>query len=297
MPLTHRGFQNRINKVEKNICAQYKNTASHQLHAEQVQRLQQSVSEIEKQIQDIKQLILETERKNELTKNLANTARRNSMESVWAAIFNQTIYGSEWLKNPSFSSGRWAVGYPYLYALYRILNEVHPKQILELGLGQTTKMISQYAAAFPNVVHQVVEHDPEWIAFFTKICPLPENTEIIRLDREFITYKDAEKVRAFKGFQEKFKGQQFDFISIDAPLGADMKQYSRIDVLNMMPEILFPDFILMIDDYNRHGEQNTVKEMEKVLTEHQIEYAQGKYSGEKDCFVLAAKKYKFVCSM
>ena len=41
--------------------------------------------------------------------------------------------------------GRWAaVGFPYLYVMYRVLNEVRPEMLLEIGTGQTTKMIWIY---------------------------------------------------------------------------------------------------------------------------------------------------------
>lgn len=45
---------------------------------------------------------------------------RNASEAVWAEIFNNAITGSEWLTDTAFSPGRWAVGYPYLYVMYRV---------------------------------------------------------------------------------------------------------------------------------------------------------------------------------
>ena len=117
---------------------------------------------------------------------------------------------------------------------------------MELGLGQSTKLISQYAAEFPKVRHQVVEHDLNWIDFFRKNFILPSNTEVVRLVWDFVSYKEAERVRVFKNFSETFKGQKFDFISIDAPWGGDMKQYSRIDVLMMLPDCLADRFIIIL---------------------------------------------------
>ena len=222
---------------------------------------------------------------------------RDISEAVWAEIYNSTITKSRWLKDKAFSPGRWAVGYPYLYVMYRILNEVQPQNILELGLGQSTKMIGQYTSYYKRVHHQVVEHDPEWIDFFKKNYSLSERTKLIQLNREFVPYKEAEKVRVFKDFSQTFKGQKFDFISIDAPLGGDMKEYARIDVLQMIPACLAEDFIIMIDDCERSGEKRTVMEMERVLQENQILYRKGKYSGKKDCIVIAANVLKFVCSM
>lgn len=253
--------------------------------------------EIRKETAGTESRLDELEKKVEFIRGKAIETCRYASEAVWGEIFNQAITGSAWLGDRSFSPGRWAIGYQYLYVLYRILDEVKPQNILELGLGQSTKMISQYAAAFPDVRHRVVEHDPEWISFFARNYDLPSNTEIIRLDREFVPYKEAEKVRVFKGFRETFGGEKFDFISIDAPFGGDMKQYARIDVLGLIPECLSDDFIIMIDDCERSGEAHTVAEMEARMKASGIAYAEGRYSGKKDCVTLAAKSIKFVCSM
>lgn len=230
-------------------------------------------------------------------KNTSIVMGRDISEAVWAEVYNNTIVDSPWLKDKAFSPGRWAVGYPYLYVMYRILNEVQPQNILELGLGQSTKMIGQYTSCYKGVHHQVVEHDPEWIDFFKKNYLLSKRTKLIQLNREFVPYKEAEKVRVFKDFSQTFKGQKFDFISIDAPFGGDMKEYARIDVLQMIPACLAEDFIIMIDDCERSGEKHTVVEMERVLQENQISYRKGKYSGKKDCIVIASNVLKFVCSM
>ena len=112
-----------------------------------------------------------------------------------------------------------------------------------------------------------------------------------------IPFKEAEAVRVFKGFEEQFGGKKFDFISIDAPLGVDMKQYARIDVLKMLPGCLADSFIIMIDDTERSGETNTVNAMKEQLEQSGISFAVGRYSGDKDCTVICSENLKFVCSM
>ena len=233
----------------------------------------------------------------EKARRQAADSARHASEAVWAQIFNNTISESLWLKDKTFSPGRWAVGYPYLYVMYRVLNETRPKRILELGLGQSTRMIAQYAAAFQDVEHIVVEHDPEWVEFFCNDFPIPKNTKVVMLEREMVPYKDAEAVRVFKGFKETFQGQKFDFISVDAPYGADMKQYSRIDVLNLIPDGLSEKFVIMVDDTERNGETHTISEIESYLTEAQILYSRGKYSGRKDCMIVCAKQIGFLSSL
>lgn len=233
----------------------------------------------------------------ERARSQAADSARHASEAVWAQIFNNTISESLWLKDKAFSPGRWAVGYPYLYVMYRVLNETRPKRILELGLGQSTRMIAQYAAAFQDVEHIVVEHDPEWVEFFCNDFPIPKNTKVVMLEREMAPYKDAEAVRVFKGFKETFQGQKFDFISVDAPLGGDMKQYARIDVLHLIPDGLGENFVIMVDDCNRIGENNTVKEIENKLIELNIPISVGKYCGRKDCSLVCVKKFTFLTTM
>lgn len=233
----------------------------------------------------------------EKSRQQAAAATRSADEAVWAAIFNNTITHSTWLLDKTFSPGRWAVGYPYLYVMYRVLNEARPKRILELGLGQSTRMIAQYAAAFDDVEHIVVEHDQEWIDFFCNDFQLSSRSKIVRLDREMVPYREAEAVRVFKGFTEAFEGQKFDFISIDAPLGSDMKQYSRIDVLEILPQSLSKSFSVMLDDCNRKGELRTIDEIETKFLEFKVQYSKGKYSGKKDFYLLSSMDIKFLCSL
>lgn len=189
------------------------------------------------------------------------------------------------------------MGYPNLYVLFRVLNEIKPKRILELGLGQSSKMVGQYVSAFEDTEHLIIEHDQDWINFFSRTFELPARSQIIRLEREMVPYKEADAVRVFKGFEKVVHGKIFDLILIDAPLGGDMKQYARIDVLEILPACLAEDFMILLDDYERIGEQHTVKEIEMALKDANIPYKRGKYSGKKDCIVIVSESLSFLTSM
>ena len=240
-----------------------------------------------------------SEQTNELSviKQKAEKAMRSASEAVWAEVFNSAIKNCSWLKDVSLSPGRWAVGYPYLYVMFRILNELRPKSILEFGLGQSTRMIAQYAAANKDVKHYVVEHDKNWIEFFGNDCILPENTEIVVLDYDFVSYKEAKKVRIYKGASMVFQNMKFDYISIDGPLGGDMDSYSRIDILNLLPDCLKDSFIIMLDDYNRLAEQNTGREIERILKENGIAFKASTYYGDKDIRIWCSQDLAFYCSL
>lgn len=226
-----------------------------------------------------------------------DSMQKTEAEILWAHIFNNTIQGSTWLTESSFSPGRWAMGYPELYVLYRVLDEIKPKSILELGLGQSTKMITQYVKEDCAVQHYVVEHDESWIDFYKNNNPVPVNTQIIHLEREYVPYKEDGQVRVFAGFKEAFSDKKFDFIVIDAPLGSDMKHYSRIDVLTLIPQSLKERFVIILDDAERSGEMNTIKEVDLLLKKNQIRFKRNFYCGAKKLCIWASPDWGFLCSM
>lgn len=223
--------------------------------------------------------------------------KRASKESVWGEIFRDTTIQSDWLKSKCFYPGRWAVGYQYLYALYRILNSTRPQHILELGLGQSTTMITQYADSFNNIIHRVTEHDDDWIHYYQKEFKISNNTQIIQLNIEKILYLSQYELFHYENFKEYLGDMKYDLISVDAPFGGTDNEYSRIDILEIIPECLADSFVIMIDDANRKGEQHTIKLLEDKLTEQGILFSTGKYVGDKDTYVIASEDKKFVCTL
>ncbi|NMD37403.1 MAG: class I SAM-dependent methyltransferase [Christensenellaceae bacterium] len=230
-------------------------------------------------------------------KDKIEQSSRLSSEAVWANVFNNTISSSSWLNDKTFYPGRWAVGYPFLYVMYRILNEIKPQSILELGLGQTSRMIGQYAANRKNTKHYVVEGDKDWADFFINDFKLSEQSEIVILDYEFIKYKEDDRVRVYKDFAKTFGNKKFDFITIDAPFAGDMEIYSRIDLLSIIPDSLCESFVIMVDDILRKTEANMFIELENKLKENNIEYVKGKYSGLKDFYIIVSPNLSFLTTM
>lgn len=216
-------------------------------------------------------------------------------ELFWSQRFVSTIQNSKWF-NGGVTPGGWAVGYPFLCILYRILDEIRPHRILELGLGQTTKLTAAYMCSDYNdgtFEHIVVEHDPEWIRFMKNSIDI-RRTQIQKFNLTQRDYKGF-KVTVYDGFKEDRLKGKFDLILIDAPFGS--KDYSRIDILEMLPACLATDFIIMLDDYNRKGEQNMCKDLLDILNRSGIAFYTQVYSGQRDIIVVASKSRKFVCTM
>lgn len=158
-------------------------------------------------------------------------------------------------------------------------------------------MIAQYTSHYQPVQHTVVEHDKDWVTFCKNDISLCERSNIVLLERELVSFREAQGVRVFSGFSDKFKDQNFDFICIDAPLGSDMKDYSRVDVLGLMPQILNKSFVLLLDDFDRPAEQRTAHVMEETLKNSGISYAKGIYIGLKKTLILCSSDNHFLTSL
>lgn len=239
-----------------------------------------------------------TDKLEQLTRMVWIVERR-VRDNEWATVFNNTITGSEWLHRVSLSPGRCALAYPGLYALYRSLDEFRPKKILEMGLGQSTRVISAYSKYF-DAGHYIVEHDETWIQFFLDKYGKGEKTEIVCLNRREEIYQGRwiqtkTPIKFYEGFKEKFQGEKFDFVFIDGPQGS--QEVSRVDFTELLPEALEESFVIMIDDSERHGESATINVICNILQNAGISILIGVYDGIKDTTLIVSSNLRFLLSL
>ncbi len=235
---------------------------------------------------------------------LAQNLRRSDAmlrELLWSQVFRDAIADCPWLPSKAFSPGRRAAGYPLLYVLFRVLADAAPRRVLELGMGQTTRMIAQYAAHHADSAHWVVEHDEDWIAFFLRNFSLSKQSTLLRMQ---LTRKAASGASdtctapAYENFGQRLNGQVFDLILIDGPFGAtEAGAASRIDVLELLPGCLAPSFAILLDDTHRSGEQKTVELIRAHLIASGIAHRTAGYRGEKHCTLIVSNDQRFLCSL
>lgn len=130
-----------INDINANLTEKVK--INNQKIEKMITEQKENTENVNKELELIKQNNNDILTAINSSKDILREIRNINKEILCAEIFNNTVSGSEWLKDKSFSPGRWALGYQYLYAVYRILSTVKPKKILELALGQSTKLLSQ----------------------------------------------------------------------------------------------------------------------------------------------------------
>lgn len=232
----------------------------------------------------------------ERTMNYAKQTLQIEKEILYAHKFNSTIVDSPWFKYKNLSPGVAAVDYCFFYSLYKVLNSIKPKSILEFGLGQSSKMVHQYA----NYYHCsaiTVEHDPTWVDFFQEGKDGEYNVSIQLLELENKIYKEA-KVLTYKNCYETFKESSFDLIVVDGPFGNSPDTvYSRPQILDLAKSCLQKDFVIMIDDYDRQGERNTVKELFDYFDSQNINYVYSVYSTIKSHILITVPRFHFLTTL
>jgi hypothetical protein len=211
-----------------------------------------------------------------------------------ALLFRGVIADCEWLKYKSFAPGGWAMDNAGLYTLFRILKDTKPKNILEFGLGQSSKMVHQYATFSENVNVLTIEHDKDWITFFCNGIPKDVKVTIKQVDKEIIKFNEFETL-SYKNIGEIIEGK-YDFIVVDGPFGS--AHYSRSQIIGVVKNGLPKQFCILMDDTERNGEQETIGILRNVLQEKGIKYLIQEYPGEKSHHtIICSEDQKFLTSL
>lgn len=228
-----------------------------------------------------------------------NRARHKKTESlvsevIWANVYHDSIRGMKCLDDLSLNIGRWAGNYSFFYILKRILIEIQPDSILELGLGESSKFISTLInKGIVNSTHLIVEHDKKWIEAFNSNFELTNKSKILNLKIEekkalklnYLGYKDIEEIP-----------ENFVLYIIDGPFAS--KNFSRFDIVKLAEKFdAHKDFIIIMDDYNRTGEKETVKELLAVLKRKNISVKSKNYDGIKSQLVITTKRYEMALNL
>lgn len=222
---------------------------------------------------------------------------RMEQEVLSALKFNSTIADSKWFSKKNISPGESAVNYAFFYTLFRVLSSVKPDNILEFGLGQSSKMVHQYAKFFgKNAI--TVEHDKEWVEFFlNEIKDDDYDVTIQMMGLETIEYKGGTAL-TYKDCLKAFNNQKFDLVIVDGPFGfAPETVYSRPQILDIIRGCISDVFVIIMDDYNREGEKNTIKEVFRYFEQNKVDFVFREYCSIKSHILITVPKLKFLTTL
>jgi hypothetical protein len=228
-------------------------------------------------------------------KKMQADIKKQTLELVWAHVYHDSIRGKEFLEKLPLNIGRWAGNYTFFYILSRALMEYRPLKIIEFGLGESTKMISAYMEnELLDSQHLVIEQNEDWLNNFLTRFRLSERTTVEILPQIKVDY-EGEFINAYKGI-EKFTKNKYDLFVIDGPLKSEV--ISRIDIFGFLENAEHSDqFIIILDDCQRKGEQRTFEAICEILNDKDIIYTKNKFRGNKTVGVIATEEYKWITSI
>ena len=212
----------------------------------------------------------------------------------YAERFRSAILDSPWLLRQNFLLSGWAIDYCGLFHCFRILEKLQPAKIVEFGIGESTKMFSQYVDYHAGTQLLTFEHDPIWIDVFRQSpANHDKNCNIVECPLETVSFRGTSTLR-YAGDMGEYTGDQIELIFLDGPRGFDLS-YARTQILDLIPDHLNRDkFCIIIHDYHRKGEKNTAKMVMEKLDAAKIACKTNDYHGMNGMLMIVPERYGFL---
>lgn len=247
---------------------------------EQNSQLQQQTLELQKVLQNEHRQIREN-------------FKKDINEILYSQVMTDCSCETKWLKKRDFSLTLGAANYSFIVILFKILEEINPSNILEFGLGQTSKLTTQYVT-YKNQTAKldIVEHNQKWIKEFSPKLDLGEN---IKIHHKNLVEFELNNVKSdkYEPLDDITNNNKFDLIIIDGPFGYD-RVYPRTNILDLIPGNLSDNFVIILDDAERNGEKNTAELIFNKLREFNISYKKSYKVGTKTQLIISSPNYEFI---
>ncbi|MDX9964230.1 class I SAM-dependent methyltransferase [Desulfobacter postgatei] len=200
---------------------------------------------IDRQFDTVNRRFTWHEKKNENDKlEIQNISALSALKLNWPLFF-----------------GGWSVDGFMCRFLLQYLMENRPKNIVELGSGSSTILISRCLEILKEDTsfHVAIDHENRY---------LQQTQEQARLNglEDRITFLECplERYEAFDklwygGVIDKLKGEKIDLLIIDGPPGP-LQSHSRYPAVPLLYELLAPHCTIVLDDAGRPDEREIVKQ-------------------------------------
>lgn len=209
------------------------------------------------------------------SRTLAPAAMLYGRELVYQNIVHRDLKRLG-IDQPLYAVGG-AANYSYIYLLLRACIELPVRNVLELGVGQSTLLLDALSKRRGFSVTGL-EHDAGWARRIDQQC---EQVRVLQapLVRRRICGIEAE------AYDVPDLCGEFDLVLVDGPRGR--RRYSRWGALEWVGERLAEDFLVIFDDAERRGELDTIEAALKQLDRIGRTYVTGRVRGAKSQFLIA----------
>jgi len=204
---------------------------------------------------------------------------RYAREAVYAHLLDQALAAAK-LDVRLFPAKR-AGNHSLLYLVCRIVDTFAPGAVLELGAGETTKLLAGFQRASRTAL-VTLESDPDWARRVARVA----GAEVTRSP----LVERVVRGHATRGYDPgAIEGRRFEMVVVDGPAGE--RRRSRWGVLDVLDRNLAEEFVVVFDDVHRLGEIDTVLEAWRLFGEKGIEVEAGLTRAAKWQLVMAAGRF------
>lgn len=177
-----------------------------------------------------------------------------------------------------------AANHSLLYLILRIAREFRPRSVLDIGAGQSSLLWSMLARHGHVGAVLTLEDDAGWGEAIGSRIDHP--MLVTPLSRRHV----EGRIHATYDWFAVSKRGPFDVIVCDGPRGT--ARHSRGGVVHLLDRSLPSDFVLVLDDCERPGEQDTVDMVHERLDALGIDYEAGVTRAAKTQVTFAAGRYR-----
>ena len=180
----------------------------------------------------------------------------------------------------------------------KILRFCRPAVILEIGSGQTTKILSSYAHENPSAEVLTLEQNQAfWELLRPHISHCYVHAKVQAVD--FVCQGSGQRVvTEWYDASALLIGKKFEYILVDGPDysngNVELARFYRGGILKYLPEILADRFIIVFDDAQRAGDRMTIHAVQEILSAARIKYAAFERYGTKTQAVICSPHWKFI---
>jgi hypothetical protein len=184
--------------------------------------------------------------------------------------------------------------------LLRCLDSVRPKSVLELGSGQTTKILARYFHDSEGVYVCTLEHDEDWARRLRPLITANGHCHDYRCaplePSEIVLPEDGRKVsvRWYRMTADLLE-RRFSLLIVDGP-NTSGTELTRLGVLSHLPDLLTESFVVIFDDTERRAELLLAKQMGVLLRQAGIPFIRFEIEATKTQSVFCSRDLAFLQS-
>lgn len=186
----------------------------------------------------------------------------HSMEAVYQRLVERELVKLN--INDTFYPVAGAASYSLFYLLIRSAQELPIASVLELGAGESSKLLDALAKqGILDATITTLEHDARWAELVSAAVSHP----IVTTSLTSLSGYDLAPVKNLQGI---------NLLLIDGPpASSESTAFARVGAVDLIDVLDNDNFLIIIDDAHRIGEMLLADKIETALTDRSMKFRKG----------------------